>query len=195
MSSFRTRGLSRRPARGDAELLDLVAHDDVEALGEIYDRYARDVWRAVHRTLGAATNVDDVVHAVFMKLPRIAQAYDGRPNCQAWLCGIGVRLALRHRRSAGRLRKMMDAFAQVAIGATHGDPERRVSANQELSAFETALKGLSPKKRAVFVLVEFEGLTTDEVAKALEIPPATVRTRLFHARRELHERLRREGGR
>jgi RNA polymerase sigma-70 factor (ECF subfamily) len=195
MSAFRTRSLRRSPARGDAELLELVAHNDVEALGEIYDRYARDVWRAVRRTLGATTNVDDLVHAVFIKLPQIARSYDGRPSCQAWLCGIGVRLALRHRRSAGRLRKVMEAFAQMVGGTAHGDPERRVSANQELSAFERALERLSPKKRAVFVLVEFEGLTTDEAAKALEIPPATVRTRLFHARRELHERLQRERAR
>jgi RNA polymerase sigma-70 factor (ECF subfamily) len=180
--------------RGDAELLDLVARNDVEALGEIYDRYARDVWRAVRRTLGAATNVDDLVHAVFIKLPRIARSYDGRPSCQAWLCGIGVRLALRHRRSAGRLRRVMEAFAQIVGGVSPSDPERRVSANQQLTAFEKALERLSPKKRAVFVLVELEGLTTDEVAKAIEVPPATVRTRLFHARRELHERLQRERG-
>jgi RNA polymerase sigma-70 factor (ECF subfamily) len=45
----------------------------------------------------------------------------------------------------------------------------------------------------VFVLIELEGLNTEEAAKALEIPPATVRTRLFHARRELEERLKRGG--
>jgi RNA polymerase sigma-70 factor (ECF subfamily) len=195
MSPLRTRSLTRRPARGDAELLDLVARNDVEALGEIYDRYARDVWRAVRRTLGAATNVDDVVHAVFIKLPQIAHSYDGRLSCQGWLCGIGVRVALRHRRSAWRLRRVMEAFAQLAGRSTHCDPERHVSANEELSAFEKALERLSPKKRAVFILIEFEGLTTDEAARALEIPPATVRTRLFHARRELHERLQPERGR
>lgn len=195
MSASRTRRLARHPPRSDAELLELLAHNDSEALGEIYDRYARCVWRAVRRTLGAATNVDDLVHAVFMKLPQIAHSYDGRLSCRGWLCGIGVRLALRHRRSTWRLRRVMDAFAQMVGGAAHSDPERRVSASQELSAFERALEQLSPKRRAVFVLVEVEGLTTDEVAKALEIPPATVRTRLFHARRELHMRVQREGER
>jgi RNA polymerase sigma-70 factor (ECF subfamily) len=58
---------------------------------------------------------------------------------------------------------------------------------------ERALAQLSDKKRAVFMLIELEGLSTEEAAKVLEIPAATVRTRLFHARRQLHAALEREG--
>jgi RNA polymerase sigma-70 factor (ECF subfamily) len=55
------------------------------------------------------------------------------------------------------------------------------------------LAQLSEKKRAVFVLVELEGLSATEAATALEIPPVTARTRLFHARRELQQALKRGG--
>jgi RNA polymerase sigma-70 factor (ECF subfamily) len=63
----------------------------------------------------------------------------------------------------------------------------------ELARFVRALARLSAKKRAVFVLVELEGMTAEDAASALEIPAATARTRLFHARRELHEAMSEEG--
>jgi RNA polymerase sigma-70 factor, ECF subfamily len=179
-----------RPAETtDASLLVDIADGHLGALGELYDRYARDVWRAVRRSLPESADVDDVVHATFLNLPRIAGSYDGRASCRNWLCGIGVRLAMRHRRGAGRFRRMLGSFAQTLVGRKARDPERRASDNQELAVLERALAALTEKKRGVFVLVELEGLSAEEAAKALGIPAATARTRLFHARRELQEAL------
>jgi RNA polymerase sigma-70 factor (ECF subfamily) len=184
----------RSDASTDAELLAGVAGGHLGALGELYDRYARDVWRAVRRSLRNDADVDDVVHATFLNLPRIAAAYDGRASCRNWLCGIGVRLAMRHRRGAGRLQRMLGSFAQTLIGGRRAsDPEERASHNQELAVLDRALAQLSDKKRAVFVLVELEGLSAAEAAMALEIPAVTARTRLFHARRELQLALQRGG--
>ncbi|MGO9837382.1 MAG: RNA polymerase sigma factor [Polyangiaceae bacterium] len=181
-----------QPVR-DPDLVRGVALGDLGALGELYDRYALDVWRAAHRSLPQSADAEDVVHATFMKLPELAASYDGRASCRNWLCGIAVRLAMRHRRSAGRFRRMLDAFAHAVASRSSGDPERKASGNQELALLESSLARLSEKKRAVFVLVELEGLSTEEVAGALEIPAATVRTRLFHARRELQQVLRAGG--
>jgi RNA polymerase sigma-70 factor, ECF subfamily len=174
---------------GDAELLKAVADGDLGALGELYDRYARDVWRAVRRALGTTVDVEDVVHAMFLKLPQIAPSYDGRASCRGWLCGIGVHMAMRHRRGAGRFGRMLASFAQSLVGRSAPDPERLAGSQEELAVLERALASLSDKKRAVFLLVELEGLTAEEAGRALGIPAATVRTRLFHARRELHEEL------
>jgi len=178
---------------GDADLVRCVAAGDLGALGELYDRYARDVWRAVSRSLPESADAEDVVHTTFMKLPEIAASYDGRASCRNWLCGIGVRLGLRHRRGAGRFRRMLDTFAHEVFGRSGGDPERKASGHEELAALEDALERLSEKKRAVFVLVELEGLSAEEAAGALQIPAATVRTRLFAARRALQEALRKGG--
>jgi len=184
----------RRAEISDAELLADVAGGHLGALGELYDRYARDVWRAVRRSLPNDADVDDVVHATFLNLPRIAGSYDGRASsCRNWLCGIGVRLAMRHRRGAGRLQRMLGSFAQTLIGRKNTDPEKQASDNQELAVLNRALAQLSEKKRAVFVLVELEGLSAAEAATALEIPAVTARTRLFHARRELQQALERGG--
>ena len=188
--------LPDRPAAslpGDAEVLRKVAAGDLGALGEIYDRYARDVWRAVRRSLGDAADVEDVVHQMFLKLPQIAPSYDGRASCKGWLCGIAVHLAMRHRRGAGRFHRMLTSFTQTVTSRSSLDPERIAGGQEELAVLERALAALSDKKRAVFVLVELEGLTAEEAGRALEVPAATVRTRLFHARRELLEALQKGG--
>ena len=184
---------SGEPPTSDGDLLVSVAAGDLAPLGELYDRYARDVWRAVRRSMSSESDVEDVVHATFLGLPRIAASYDGRANCRNWLCGIAVRLAMRHRRGAGRFHRMLAALAHTVGAGKVRDPERETSNGEELAAIDRALAALSDKKRAVFVLVELEGLSAEEAARTLEIPAATARTRLFHARRELQEALRRDG--
>jgi RNA polymerase sigma-70 factor (ECF subfamily) len=178
--------------QSDPELLRDIADGDLGALGALYDRYSRDVWRAVHRTLGHGADqadVEDVVHAMFLKLPAIAQAYDGRASCRGWLCGIGVRIALRHSRGLRRFRRVLSRFAEAPTARPPADPEQRATGNEVLAVLGRALDRMSAKKRAAFVLVELEGLRPEEAARALEIPIATVRTRLFHARNELRRAL------
>jgi RNA polymerase sigma-70 factor (ECF subfamily) len=190
MTSLRRPITTRREEpRADDVLLRAIADGDLGALGDLYDRYGRDMWRAVHRVLGGGADVDDVVQTVFVKLPKIAPSYDGRTNARAWLVGIAVRVALRHRRGGMRFLRAIKSFADNMVNRESRDPEREATSRDELRRFERALTHISEKKRAVFVLMEVHGLTTDEVARALEIPPATVRTRLFHARRELHDAL------
>jgi RNA polymerase sigma-70 factor (ECF subfamily) len=102
-----------------------------------------------------------------------------------------VRLSLRHRRGAERFQRMLDSFSHAVTARPPRDPERSASEQEEVALFERALAGLSAKKRAVFVLVELEGLTSEEASKALEVPASTVRTRLLHARHDLQAALRR----
>jgi RNA polymerase sigma-70 factor, ECF subfamily len=182
-----------QPVTTDAELLTAVAAGELAPLGELYDRYAYEVWRAVQRTMDRRADVEDVVHATFVGLPRIAASYDGRANCRNWLCGIAVNLAMRHRRGANRFQRMLAAFADIVRSDKTNNPEQQTSNQEELRALDRALTALGTKKRAVFVLVELEGLSAEEAARFLEIPPATVRTRLFHARRELQAALRAQG--
>jgi RNA polymerase sigma-70 factor (ECF subfamily) len=176
-------------ARTDPELLRGVAEGNLTYLGDLYDRHALGVWRTVRRTLGDAADVEDVVHATFLGLPRIAASYDGRLHCDDWLKGIAVRIAMRRDRGVGRFRRMVSSLASVTSRWSSSDPERSAIHREDVAILEHAVAMLSLKKRAVFVLVELEGLTSEAAANALSIPAATVRSRLFHARRQLHTAL------
>jgi len=173
----------------DAELLQAIAREDLGSLGILYDRHAQAVWRVVHRVTSGAGDVDDIVHATFLKIPELAASFDGRPSARSWLIGIAVRIALRHTRTLGRFTLMLRRFAHVTRAEDRLDPEVLSDGRARLVVLERAVARLSPAKRAVFVLIELEGLTHDEVARDLGVPAATVRTRLFHAKRELRKAL------
>ena len=173
----------------DAALLAAIPGGDLGALGLLYDRHAAAVWRVVHRVTNGGNDIDDIVHATFMKVPALAHAFDGRPSARGWLIGIAVRLALRHLRGVGRLTRMLARFAYVSRAADDLDPEIVARGRAKIAVVEQALARLPAAKRAVFVMIEIEGLTHEEVARDLGIPLPTVRTRLFHAKRALSAAL------
>jgi RNA polymerase sigma-70 factor (ECF subfamily) len=181
--------------RTDAERMADVARGDLTALGEVYRLYAADMFRSLRRVLGpgSSADIEDVVHTTFLKLPSIAGGFDGRASCRAWLSGIAIRIGLRQRRSVHRALAALGTLTGMSARTTETDPESEAGGRQEMRAFERAFARLGPKKRAVLLLIESDGLTHDQVAQVLEIPVATVRTRLFTARNELREAMRKEG--
>ena len=171
--------------RSDGALLSLVHRGDLSALGELYDRYHADVWRVLHRVMSGGADVDDLVQATFLALPKIAGSFEGDGPCRGWMCGIAVRLASRQRRSLARWLGALTSFGQASSAVSVRDPESHASEREDLRRFETALGKISPKKRDAFVLVELEGVAVEDAARALGVPVPTIRTRLFHARNEL----------
>ncbi len=185
---------SEGASRSDAVLLTAVAAGDLGALGVLYDRHSRDVWRVLARVMNGSADVEDVLHATFLKLPEVASSFDGRPSCRNWLCGVAVRLALRRGRTLERFTRMLSRFARAQWVQPSADPESQNILGEDLAALQRALETLPPKKRAVVVLVELQGMAQEDVARVLGIPAATVRTRLFSARRVLREALGPKGG-
>ena len=172
----------------DAALLAALGAGDLAPLGELYARHAHGVRRAVTRAFPGLSGEDaeDVVQAAFLKLPSIATSFDGRTSsCAAWLRGVGVRVALHHRRASARRSRAAGRLAHHDAATAEDDPEAQASARQELGHTRRALAALSPAHRSVIVLVAVEGLTPREIATSLVVPPATVRTRLCGARRIL----------
>ncbi len=176
----------------DAALMERLRDGDLGALGVLFDRYHADVRRIVSRLGVPAGDVDDLVQLAFLDAMRSAAAYDGRASAKPWLSGIAVMIVRRHRRSVGRLLRRLSAWALEPAPESPDSPERAAELSDEAARAQRALAGLSDKKRQVFVLVTLEGLSGEEVARALGIPVATVWTRLHHARRELRASLSQE---
>jgi RNA polymerase sigma factor (sigma-70 family) len=172
----------------DAALLSALGAGDLAPLGELYARHARGVRRAVTRAYPglSAEDAEDVVQAAFLKLPAIATSFDGRASSSAaWLRGVGLRVALHHRRATARRTRAAGRLAHHDAATAPDDPEARASARQELGHTDRALAALSAIHRSVIVLLAVEGLTPSEIATRLVVPPATVRTRLCGARKIL----------
>ena len=176
----------------DAAALEALSQGHISALGVLYDRYQASVFSFVRRATNDASDVEDVVHVTFMTAARAASNFDGRQSCRPWLVGIAARLLHRRKRGMSRWARALRELT-VREGERHTDPHRELSARDEVNRLSAALEKLTEPKRIVLLLAETEGLSSEEIAGALQIPVGTVWTRLHHARRDLRRLLGREG--
>lgn len=174
-----------RGGRSDAAIIARVRTGDVAALGDLFERYDRDVRRVVSRLGVGSGDVDDIVQATFLQVLRAVEGFDGRENAKPWLIGLAITQVRRHRRSFARLAARAKAWA-LEPRRSPTTPEESATTSELALRARRALDALSPKKREVVVLVTIEGMSGEEVAALLDIPVATVWTRLHHARRELN---------
>jgi RNA polymerase sigma-70 factor, ECF subfamily len=172
----------------EAQAIARLAAGDVDALGDLYDLHHVAVRAFARRYLGDTHAAEDVVHDVFLALPDAAARLQKSGSLRSYLLGIAVNLARHHLRAARRRRDAMSRYG--SLPETRPDtPDQELSREQLASALHRALDELSHDHRATFVLSEIEERPGPEVASILGIPEATVRTRLFHAKRKLRELL------
>jgi RNA polymerase sigma-70 factor, ECF subfamily len=182
----------RQPAGAgpdDAALLAAIARGELESLGRLFDRHEPDLCRYLGRLGVSAADADDLIQATFLEVVRAAARFDPALPARAWLMGIATMMVRRHRRSLARTMARLSAWASLPREGAPPTPAEALESDQAARRLQRAFDGLSQKKREVFVLVTLEGMSGDQVARALAIPISTVWTRLHHARRELLDAL------
>jgi RNA polymerase sigma-70 factor (ECF subfamily) len=181
MSAGATRSTTTPIESAAPTLLRRLSGGDQSALGEFYDLYAGLVNGIALRILRDATEAEDVVQEVFVQIWRQAARYDpGRGTPEAWICTMTRTRALdRLRRRAAR----REEPGEAAPGASAAPKA------EEALAVRKALDGLSADQRHALELAYYEGLTQSEIAKRLDEPLGTVKTRIRAAMIRLREAL------
>src|SRR6185437_6877603 len=131
---------------------------------------------------------EDVVQDVFTALPRAANRFRGEVDLETFLLAIAVKRVRRQRRAALRRRKALERLRAAEPRRTL-DPEQDTYRRELGARLGAALDRLPLPQRVAFVLCEVEELTAGQAATIADAPEATIRTRLFHARRRLRELL------
>src|SRR6185437_5559633 len=172
-------------------LLIRASWDDPDRFAALYDRYAAQLYRYAYRRIGAAA-AEDVVAEAFLAAFRRRHTYDlSRPDARPWLFGILTRELSHHERAE---RAHYRALARSAASATPADsPDEaivdRVSAGATRNQLAAALAALPARDRDVLLLVAWGDFAYEDVARALDIPVGTVRSRLNRARRKVRDAL------
>jgi RNA polymerase sigma-70 factor, ECF subfamily len=182
-----------RSSASDAALIAAVARGNLDALGDLFERYEPHVRRHVVRLGLPRSDADDVVQVTFLEVVRAAPQFNADLSARSWLLGIATMIMRRRNRAVARGLALVSRWARLSTTDESETPAEAFEADEAARRFRRAFEGLSAKKREVFALVVLEGLPGDEVAKALGIPINTVWTRLHHARNELRAAL--EGAR
>ncbi len=167
-------------------------------LAEVYRQHADYVWR-IARHLGVAeAELADVVHDVFLVVLRRLGEYDGRASMRTWLYhqtrGIVSNRRRGQRRETRRL-QILERSADVQLVTRGGElqresPETHVERVQAAEFVRRFLATLGPTRRAVFELVELDGLRVTEAAECLDVNINTAHARLRAARAAFREAVR-----
>jgi RNA polymerase sigma-70 factor, ECF subfamily len=167
----------------EADLLDRCRRGDAAAQRVFYDRHARFILRAARRLGTPPEEIEDVAQEVFtIAFRKLGQFQGGQVS--TWLYRICSH-RVQHHHSARRVRQALARlFGASAPRGDSGEQERATERRDAERRVSQILARMSPRKREVLVLFEFEGLPGEAIAERVECPLETVWTRLFHARRE-----------
>ena len=172
----------------DAELI-AASVTDPAAFGAVFDRHGTTLHRYLVRRVGAS-EADGLLGEVFRIAFERRAAYDTtRTEARPWLYGIATNLVARHRRSEGR-RLRATARMQARTVDEDDGVDRLVdvvAASQLLPDVVAAVTQLPAGERDALILHAWEQLSYDDIARALDIPVGTVRSRLNRARTRLRE--------
>lgn len=171
---------------------DVIRHsgERPELFGQIFDRHAATIHRYLGRRAGPAL-ADDLTAETFLIAFRSRGRYDvTQPDALPWLYGIAANLLRGHRRAEIRqYRALARTGADPVLAPDDDGILSRVAASEHVRALAKALAGLSAGEREVLTLVALAQLSYPEVARALEIPVGTVRSRLHSARKKVRSYL------
>ena len=196
--------MSARPRRDlegldDVALAGLIAAGDSAAVRLLTERNNQRLFRAAWSILRNRAEAEDAVQSAWLKAFAAIRSYEGRSSLTTWLTRIAINEALGRQRAANRRRArlstesvvQMDEYREKLMrgSASQSSPDSALAREQLRRLLEQAIAALPESFRTVFVLRDIEGLSVDDTAEALEILPATVKTRHLRARRRLQEAL------
>jgi RNA polymerase sigma-70 factor, ECF subfamily len=171
------------PAAYDVALIGWIAAGDKLAMRALFARHHVRIFRFVARLVRDHQLAEDVVSEVFLEVWRHAAAFEARSAASTWLLSIARFKALSSLRRRGDAQ--LDQATATAIPDGADDPEVTVRKKERGEILRDCLARLSPDHREIVDLVYYQGMAISEVAAIVGIPENTVKTRMFHARKQL----------
>ena len=182
--------------RPDHELIELVLSGTAEAFDALVRRYQRRLVHTLEHVLGSRDDALEAAQQAFVSAWKNLGDFRRDSAFYSWLYRIAVNAAVTIRRQRRIETASLDLLSDRGANPTDLSPDirpdHRLTSQEHVQLVRDALGTIAEEFRQPLVLREIDGLSYDEIAKALEIPIGTVRSRIFRARQELTERLRRQ---
>jgi RNA polymerase sigma-70 factor (ECF subfamily) len=183
----------------DTGLVALCRQGDPDAFARLVALHEHMVFNLALRLTGDPEEARDVAQDVFLQVFRMLARFEGRSSLKTWIYRIVVnqchnrqRFWKRRRRDRMRPLEDMTPADEAQLSARSPDapnPYEEIRRREQARAVQTALLAVSFEHRAILLLREVEGLSVEQVAESLGVPPGTVKSRLSRAREALRRRL------
>jgi RNA polymerase sigma-70 factor (ECF subfamily) len=170
---------------------------DAKAFSELLRRYEGKIFRLAQHITQNREDAEDVLQEAFLKAYEHIDQFQGQSKFYTWIVRIAVNQALmklRKRKSdrSVSLDETIDTGEDTVareIAAWDENPEQQYSREEINEILSSAIDGLAPIYRAVFVLRDVDELSTEETAEALDLSIPAVKSRLLRARLQLRDKL------
>ncbi len=180
----------------DEHLVELVRRGDRSRFEILMRRHNQRVYRAVRSFLHDEAEVEDVMQQAYLRAYLAIDGLVAGSKVASWLVKITVNEALDRLRHRRRLAEdVLDEEDEEGDRMASTTPEKELGDRELARLLEAALGDLREIYRAVFVLREVDGMSTEDVAEALGVSEQVVKTRLHRAKALLRKRLMLRAGR
>jgi RNA polymerase sigma-70 factor (ECF subfamily) len=171
----------------DEALVNRIAAGDRLAMQVLFARHRMPVYRWLLRFVSNESLAEDLLSEVFLDVWRQADRFEGRSSVSTWLMSIARFKALSARRR--RVDAELDERIETTVADTANDPEVALQEKNRSELLQSALTRLSLEHREIIDLVYYHEKSVEDCAHILGIPAATVKSRMFYARKKLAEVL------
>lgn len=173
----------------DTLLIERIGRRDTEAFASLYDRHQAILLGLLIRILHERAEAEDVLQEVFLAVWQRAAGYDeARGTVFTWLVTMTRSRAIDRLRSRGaRERLSTQAAQEPQLNVT--DTEDTAAQTERSEIVRQALDGITEQQRHALMLAYFAGLSQSEIARRLNEPLGTIKSRMRAALQKLHELL------
>jgi RNA polymerase sigma-70 factor (ECF subfamily) len=192
----------RAIVREEYAFLAAAKRGDSAAFEILCKQSATTVFRVARRIMRNDEDAEDVVQESFQRAFIHLNGFKGDSRFSTWLSRIAINAALMKLRKKRRLWDVsLDESAETGQPSSHLDveeqgpnPEQLYAQKERQRILAEAMNELTPGMRKAFELREFDERSTEETARMMGISVGAVKARLFHGRKKLRERLKRQVG-
>ena len=182
----------------DRQLVARAQQGDKHAFELLVEKYQRKLARLLSRFIRDPAEVEDVTQEAFIKAYRALPAFRGDSAFYTWLYRIGINTAKNYLMAMGRRAPTStEVEAEEAEGFEEGEqlrdintPESLLLSSEIAQTVNATIEGLPEELRTAIQMREIEGMSYEDIAKAMDCPIGTVRSRIFRAREAIAEQLR-----
>jgi len=177
-------------APDDMDLVRRAVAGDAKAVRNIIRTHNQCLYRLVRAVLRSNSEAEDALQDAWLRAFKKLGSFHGDAALSTWLSRIALNTALmrlraqrQQKRAAPPAPAVQAEIIPFPLSSSTADPERVMAQRQLLSLVEDATDALPENFRLVFVARVIEGLDVEQTAALLDLPPATVKTRLHRARK------------
>jgi RNA polymerase sigma-70 factor, ECF subfamily len=174
----------------DLQVIRRAQENDITAFGEIYRHYAGMVYRLALRMTGRVEEAEEVTQDVFLSVHRHLRNFAGNASLKTWIYRIAVNCSLNAIRKAKRKQTEVAWEEGFDPQDTRHGVHEAVEKEAREHKINELMDELNADQKACLLLRAQEGLSYEEIARALNVNVNTVRTRLKRARETLIARYR-----